>query len=42
MKNVDDLTCSICIDYIIGCKIAICGHSFCEYCIQEWLLRKKV
>ena len=30
MKNIDELTCSICIDYIVGCKIAVCGHSFCD------------
>lgn len=30
MKSVEDLNCTICLDYIIGCKVAICGHSFCE------------
>ena len=42
MKNVEDLNCSICLDYIVGCKVAVCGHSFCENCIAEWLLRRKV
>ncbi len=42
IKNIDEMTCSICLDYIIGCKIATCGHSFCDYCLSEWLIRKKV
>jgi len=25
---------------MIECRVAICGHSFCEQCIQEWLLRR--
>jgi hypothetical protein len=42
LKNIEEITCSICLDYIIGCKIAICGHSFCDFCISECLIRKKV
>lgn len=42
IRNVEDLNCSICLDYIIGCRIAICGHSFCDQCISEWLVRRKV
>jgi hypothetical protein len=37
----DSLQCSICMDYIVSCRTAVCGHSFCEYCITECLLRKK-
>jgi len=28
-------------DVIIGCRIAICGHSFCHQCIAECLVRRK-
>ena len=28
-------------DYIVSCRTAICGHSFCEECINESLIRKK-
>ena len=28
-------------DYIISCRTAICGHSFCEICINESLIRRK-
>lgn len=40
-ENVDELNCSICMDYIVSCRTAICGHSFCEECINESLIRKK-
>lgn len=40
--QVDDLNCSICLEFMINCKIAVCGHTFCEFCISEWLIRKKV
>ena len=30
MKKVEGLTCPICMDYIISCRIAVCGHSFCH------------
>lgn len=39
--QLDGLTCSICMDYIISCRTAVCGHSFCEECINESLIRKK-
>ena len=28
-------------DLIISCRTAVCGHSFCEECISESLLRKR-
>ena len=41
MRKVEGLTCPICMDYIISCRIAICGHSFCHNCIAECMVRKK-
>lgn len=38
---MQELNCSICMDYIVNCRTAICGHSFCEVCINESLIRKK-
>lgn len=35
------LQCSICMDLIISCKTAVCGHSFCEECLSESLLRRR-
>ncbi len=37
-----EITCTICLDIIVGCRKAGCGHIFCQICIEEWLLRKKV
>ena len=28
-------------DYIVSCRTAICGHSFCETCINESLIHRK-
>lgn len=39
--QLDGLMCSICMDYIVSCRTAVCGHSFCEECIHECLIRKK-
>ena len=38
--KVDCLTCCICMDYIVSSRTAVCGHSFCEECITESLIRK--
>ena len=40
-KGVDELNCSICMDYVINCRTAVCGHSFCEICISESLIHRK-
>ena len=40
-RNVECLQCSICMDLIVACKTAVCGHSFCEECINESLLRRR-
>lgn len=37
----DEITCPICFDYVMGCRVSICGHTFCNHCISECLLRKK-
>ena len=28
-------------DWIVSCRTAICGHSFCEICINEGLIHRK-
>lgn len=40
-KSVVELNCPICMDYIVSCRTAICGHSFCEACINESLIHRK-
>ncbi len=34
----DDFICSICLNYITKTITTVCGHSFCEICIFEYLL----
>jgi len=34
--------CPICFKLIYRCVTTICGHSYCEACIDEYLLVKKV
>ena len=41
LGHIDSLQCSICMDFILNCRTAVCGHSFCHVCIEESLLRKK-
>eukprot|EP00347_Sterkiella_histriomuscorum_P005292 403357159 len=41
-KAIEEVQCSICIDMIIGCRVAICGHTFCNQCLTECLIRKKI
>ena len=38
MQNLGGLFCSICLDYFVKPVITKCGHSFCEYCIEEYFL----
>ena len=38
----EEVACPICFDYVLSCRVAICGHIFCNQCLSECLLRKKV
>lgn len=38
---MEELNCPICMDHIISCRTAVCGHSFCEVCINESLIHRK-
>lgn len=33
--------CPICMELIMSCRVAVCGHTFCHQCITECLIRKK-
>jgi Zinc finger, C3HC4 type (RING finger) len=30
--------CPICKDFIVNCILTVCGHSFCEYCLNQSLI----
>ena len=34
----NDLICSICLNFICCSVTTVCGHTFCEICIYEYLL----
>lgn len=36
-----ELQCSICAELFIQATTLSCSHSFCNYCITEWMKRKK-
>ena len=36
--KTDDLICSICLNFICCSVTTVCGHTFCEICIYEYLL----
>lgn len=40
--SIENIMCTICMDYIVGCQMIKCGHQFCNSCISEWLLRQKI
>lgn len=37
----DEFTCIICQDLFINSTTLSCAHSFCEHCLNTWLLKKK-
>lgn len=38
MQSFGGLFCPLCLDYFVKPITTKCGHSFCEYCIDEYLL----
>jgi hypothetical protein len=39
IKHSDhDFICPICLKYIVSATTTVCGHTFCEMCISEYLL----
>lgn len=36
----NELQCIICSEYFIEAVTLNCAHSFCSYCINEWMKRK--
>ncbi len=34
----DDIICPICLKYMVNTVSTKCGHNFCEFCLNEYLL----
>jgi hypothetical protein len=46
-RSMDDsgfksLICPLCMNFLYKCVTAYCGHSFCEKCLDEYLILKRV
>lgn len=40
--GLNNLICPLCLKFIYKCTTPICGHSFCERCLDEYLIIRKV
>lgn len=40
--EANSLICYLCLNFMYKCVTAFCGHSFCEQCLDEYLILKKV
>jgi hypothetical protein len=38
----NNLICPLCLKFLCKCTTTACGHSFCERCIDEFLIIRKV
>jgi hypothetical protein len=41
-EGFKNLVCPLCLNMMYKCTTAACGHSFCEKCLDEYLIIKKV
>jgi hypothetical protein len=41
-KSFHKFLCPLCLKLIFRCVTTVCGHSFCEVCLDEYLLIKQV
>ena len=41
-KGFRDLICPLCLSFLYKCTTTVCGHSFCERCLDEYIIFKKV
>ena len=41
-EGFTSLICPLCLKFQYKCVTAFCGHSFCEKCLEEYLIIKKV
>ncbi|TPX30815.1 hypothetical protein SeMB42_g07861 [Synchytrium endobioticum] len=37
----EELTCSVCFEFLVGAMVISCGHSFCYVCIMDWMKNQR-
>ena len=42
MTGFKNLICPLCLNFMYKCNTTVCGHSFCERCLDEYLIIRKV
>ena len=42
MSGFKNLICPLCLNFLYKCTTTACGHSFCERCLDEYLIIRKV
>lgn len=42
MTGFKNLICPLCLNFLYKCTTTACGHSFCERCLDEYLIIRKV
>ena len=42
LRGFKNSMCPLCLNVMYKCTTAACGHSFCERCLDEYLIIKKV
>jgi len=40
-QEIEMVTCPICTEFMFKTTMTVCGHSFCEQCIDEYMIYKK-
>ena len=41
MSGFKNLICPLCLNFLYKCTTTVCGHSFCERCLDEYLILRK-
>lgn len=42
MSGFKNLICPLCLNFMYKSTTTVCGHSFCERCLDEYLILRKV
>ena len=42
LHGFKNLICPLCLSFMYKCTTTVCGHSFCERCLDEYLILRRV